>query len=79
MIERLTTDAALARIRALKARHQVILGVDGFRSVEGGYTAPLDLILDLSGARMSADEAALKAEEFVASNAGDDVTFEIVA
>lgn len=79
MIERLTAGETVERIRALQQQDQLILGVDGFRSVPGGYVASLDLILDLSTRALSVNEAASQAEQFVAREGGDDVTFEIVS
>ena len=79
MVERLTAEAAIERIRVHRQRHELVLGVDGFVSVSGGYMASLDLILDLSTKSLSVEEAADQAEVFVTANARGDVTFEVVA
>ena len=72
-------NAAIERIRAHLERNERILGVDGFRAVPEGITAPIDLILDLSAEGLSSSEAAAEAEAFVTKHAGHDVPFEIVA
>jgi hypothetical protein len=79
MIERLPGQAAIQRIRNHRERNELVLGVDGFRTVPGGNMASLDLILDLSTERLSVTDAAAQAEAFVMANAADDVTFEVVA
>lgn len=79
MVERLNADAAVRHISALREQNRVILGVDGFRCLPGGYIASLDLILDLSPRPLSASQSATEAERFVIANAHDDVTFEITS
>jgi hypothetical protein len=79
VVERLSAPAAIERIRAHRERNELVLGVEGFLTVRGGYMASLDLILDLSSKQLSASEAAAEAEAFVTAHAADDLTFEVVA
>jgi hypothetical protein len=77
--ERLKAQAAIERIRSHRDRDELVLGVDGFRTVPEGDIASLDLILDLSTKPLSVDDAAAQAEAFVIANAADGTTFEVVA
>ncbi len=78
VIERLSAQVAIERVKHHRQQNTLILGVDGFRTVPDGYVAPLDLILDLSTKRLSVKDAAAQAEAFVNAHAADDVTFEVV-
>ena len=76
-LARVTAADAIASIRESARAGVRILGLDGFTVVPDGYTADLDLLLDVSNRPMSAEEAAAEAEAFVNANARPDVVWEV--
>jgi hypothetical protein len=76
---RLSSDKALHALEQLNGNRE-LLGLDGFRMVEDGFEASLDLILDLSvtdGANQTHSERVAEAKDFILAKSAPDVVWEI--